>query len=165
MYLIRFVKKSSWLLALLLYPMISWGDPVDINQANAQALQENLIGVGPKKAQAIVEWRAANGNFKDLKDFLDVPGVGPKLVEKNRDNLLISGKSAVGMTLPPAEEGKKGSSKGKNKEESQQGSDNAEDKKDSGNKGKDKKEDSKKDGDNKEQDKKGDNAQDKKSEQ
>lgn len=50
--------------------------PVDVNTATVQELQE-LPGVGPTRAQAIVDHRAAHGPFDDLDDLDDVPGIGP----------------------------------------------------------------------------------------
>lgn len=64
---------------------------VDINKADAAALQENLKGVGPAKAKAIVAYRTANGEFKSVEDLTKVKGIGPALIEKNRDDLSLSG--------------------------------------------------------------------------
>jgi len=51
--------------------------PVNINTA-AQAQLETLPGIGPAKAQAILEWRAANGRFTDPAQLLEVSGIGEK---------------------------------------------------------------------------------------
>ncbi len=64
--------------------------PVDINTADAKTLARELNGVGPDKAQAIVDYRTANGPFRSVNDLVKVKGVGKKTVEKNRNNLLIS---------------------------------------------------------------------------
>ncbi|QBY05782.1 helix-hairpin-helix domain-containing protein [Thalassotalea sp. HSM 43] len=55
---------------------------VDINKANAAQLSE-LKGLGSKKAQAIVDYRQANGPFKSLTDLANVKGIGEKFIEKN----------------------------------------------------------------------------------
>jgi len=39
---------------------------VSINNASAQSLADSLVGVGTKKAQAIVAFRNKNGKFKTL---------------------------------------------------------------------------------------------------
>lgn len=61
---------------------------VNINTADAQALTK-LKGVGLKKAEAIVAWRKANGNFKTIDQLADVKGIGPKTVEANRQLIRI----------------------------------------------------------------------------
>ena len=48
---------------------------VNINSASASELDE-LPGVGPATAKAIVETRAKKGSFGSAEDLLDVPGIG-----------------------------------------------------------------------------------------
>lgn len=60
---------------------------VNINKAGAEQLTAALIGVGEVKAQAIVEYRQANGAFKTLEDVLAVKGIGPATIAKNRDRI------------------------------------------------------------------------------
>ena len=57
---------------------------VNINTADAAALAEKLNGVGMKKAQVIVSYREQNGPFKSVDDLVNVPGIGPATLEKNR---------------------------------------------------------------------------------
>ena len=54
---------------------------VNINKADAGAF-EAVKGIGPKKAQAIVDYREANGSFKSVDDLTNVKGIGPKQLEK-----------------------------------------------------------------------------------
>jgi len=56
---------------------------VNINTADAQTLTQ-LKGIGPKKAEAIVAWRKANGNFKTVEQLSEVKGIAAKTVEANR---------------------------------------------------------------------------------
>lgn len=58
---------------------------ININSASAEQLSSGLKGVGKAKAAAIVEWRETNGVFKTLDDLDEVKGIGPGLIEKNRD--------------------------------------------------------------------------------
>jgi len=61
---------------------------VDINTATAKEITA-LPGIGPAKAQAIVDYRAKNGPFKTKKDLTKVKGIGPKMLEKLGDNITV----------------------------------------------------------------------------
>lgn len=63
-------------------------DKISLNKANLQQLQ-TLNGVGEKKAQAIVEYRQKNGGFKTVDELMNVKGIGPKLLEKNKAKLML----------------------------------------------------------------------------
>lgn len=63
--------------------------PVNINTADAQALSKNIKGVGLKKAQSIVAFREANGEFKKIEDLMKVKGIGKKLLEKNKGSIIV----------------------------------------------------------------------------
>ncbi len=60
---------------------------VDINAASAAELAEGLVGIGPSKAEAIVDYRTENGPFESVDDLVLVKGIGPATIEKNRDRL------------------------------------------------------------------------------
>ena len=64
--------------------------PVNINQADELGLSAALIGVGPAKAKAIIEYRKQNGAFKRIDDLVLVKGIGPATLEKNRDRLRLN---------------------------------------------------------------------------
>jgi competence protein ComEA len=53
--------------------------PININSADA-ALLDELPGVGPATAQAIVTYRDQNGPFVNVNGLEDVPGIGPAKV-------------------------------------------------------------------------------------
>jgi len=72
----------------------AYAAPVDINTADAKTLDKVMVGVGPKVAQAIVDYRTKNGPFKSLEDLGKVKGVGKQTIEKNRANLTV-GKTAA----------------------------------------------------------------------
>ena len=57
--------------------------PVNINTANAEVLAERLVGIGLSRAQAIVAYRDANGNFQDAYELVAVRGVGEATVANN----------------------------------------------------------------------------------
>ncbi len=57
--------------------------PVNINTAPAEVLAERLVGIGLSRAQAIVAYRDANGNFQDAYELVAVRGVGEATVANN----------------------------------------------------------------------------------
>ena len=61
---------------------------VDVNTASEKELQQ-LRGVGPKKAKAIVAYRKKNGKFKSTDDLLKVKGMGGAIISKNLDQLTL----------------------------------------------------------------------------
>ena len=82
---------KSLLLSLALSASAFSAGGVNINTADANALDTTLVGVGPAKAQAIVEYRQANGPFKSADQLAQVKGIGPATVEKNRDRIEVGG--------------------------------------------------------------------------
>lgn len=65
------------------------GTRISINTASAEELSQAMNGVGLKKAQAIVNYRAEYGPFKTLEDLTQVPGIGRSLVERNQASLKL----------------------------------------------------------------------------
>ena len=63
---------------------------VNVNTADAAAIANALTGVGMKKAEAIVAYREANGRFDAPADLTKVKGIGPSIVEKNADKIVVS---------------------------------------------------------------------------
>jgi competence protein ComEA len=80
---------KSLLLSLALSFAAFAASPVNINSADATALASGLHGVGPAKAQAIVDYRQANGPFKSIDQLASVKGIGLATVEKNRDRIQL----------------------------------------------------------------------------
>lgn len=62
---------------------------VNINQASAEELAKKLHGIGIQKAKAIVEYREKYGAFNTLENILEVRGIGPAFLEKNRGKLAL----------------------------------------------------------------------------
>jgi competence protein ComEA len=48
-----------------------------------------LKGIGPGHAARIVEYREKNGPFKKPEDLIQVPGVGQKTFENNKDSIRV----------------------------------------------------------------------------
>lgn len=62
---------------------------VNINTASVAELQDKLVGIGEKKAQAIVDYRTKHGHFKSIEQLSEVSGIGQATVEKNRANIVL----------------------------------------------------------------------------
>lgn len=75
-------------LALFLASSFALAAPVDINSADAETLSAAISGVGPKRAEAIVAYRDEYGTFQSVADLAKVKGIGLKIVEANKDNLV-----------------------------------------------------------------------------
>ncbi|KAF1691165.1 ComEA family DNA-binding protein [Pseudoxanthomonas koreensis] len=91
------------LLAVLMGAGVAWAaDKVDINSADAAQLEQVLVGVGPAKAEAIVEHRKANGPFKSADELALVKGIGLKTIERNRDLITVGGGRAAPAAGKPA---------------------------------------------------------------
>ncbi|ABE49190.1 MULTISPECIES: ComEA family DNA-binding protein [Methylobacillus] len=61
---------------------------VDLNTASAVEL-ESVKGIGPAKAQAIIDYRKANGSFKSVDDLDNVKGFGKKSIDKLRSEVSV----------------------------------------------------------------------------
>ncbi len=57
---------------------------VNVNTADAQTLADVLQGVGPSRAEEIIRYREAFGPFKSVDELIDVKGIGPATLDKNR---------------------------------------------------------------------------------
>lgn len=74
---------------------------IDINSATVADL-EKLSGIGPSKAQAIVDYRTKNGAFKTTEDIKKVSGIGDKTYEKIKSDLAVSGGGKTVDSAPAA---------------------------------------------------------------
>jgi len=72
---------------------------VDLNTATKEEL-DTVKGIGPVKAQAIVDYRKKNGPFKSVDDLKNVKGFGEKTVAKIRADLTVGGAPAKAETTP-----------------------------------------------------------------
>lgn len=61
---------------------------VRINVAE-QAEIETLSGIGPSKAQAIIQYREENGLFQTAEELLEISGIGESTLDNIKDDLII----------------------------------------------------------------------------
>lgn len=62
--------------------------PINLNTASVEAL-ENLPGVGPATAAAIVSYRELSGPFGSVDQLLEVSGIGPAKLESIRPHAVV----------------------------------------------------------------------------
>jgi len=88
--------KRMMVLFIVLVVVMMFGGPswagdagkINLNKATAAELSQ-LKGIGMKYAERIVAYREKNGPFKNVEDLLNVQGIGPKTLEKNKDIIIV----------------------------------------------------------------------------
>lgn len=85
-----------------LLPAVTWVGSVNVNSADASTIAKELDGIGPAKAQAIVEYRQKNGPFRTAEDLLKVDGIGERVLEQNRGNIRLDKAAPAAATQKPA---------------------------------------------------------------
>jgi competence ComEA-like helix-hairpin-helix protein len=65
------------------YLALCFGPRVNVNKATPKEL-ETEFQITPKEAEAIVQYRGDKGDFKDVEDFKNVPGLDFKKIESVR---------------------------------------------------------------------------------
>jgi len=90
------MKKILWVLAMFVAFTSMAFAAVNLNTATKDEL-DAVKGIGPAKAQAIIDYRSKNGPFKSVDDLKNVNGFGDKTVAKMRSELSVSGASSTMM--------------------------------------------------------------------
>ena len=106
-------KLLALFLAFIAYAGIALA-AVNINSATKEQL-ESLDGIGPVKAQAIIDYRKKNGPFKSLEDVKKVDGIGDATFDKIRKDIALSGTTKI--DAPAKAEPKKDEKKAEAKKE------------------------------------------------
>jgi len=84
------MKSLITLVAATLFSVWAWAaQPVNVNSASAEEIAEALKGVGLSKAEAIVDYRNTNGEFKHIDELVNVKGIGIRTVDINREYILL----------------------------------------------------------------------------
>ena len=86
-------KLVALFAALVAYAGMAFA-AVNINSATKEQL-ESLDGIGPVKAQAIVDHRKKNGPFKSLDDLKKVDGIGDATFDKVKKDIALSGTTTI----------------------------------------------------------------------
>ena len=85
------MKRLALLLALALCSATAFA-AINLNTATKEELVA-LPGIGPAKAQAILDYRGSHGPFKSIEEVKDVKGIGAKRFEKLKGELTVVGAS------------------------------------------------------------------------
>lgn len=72
---------------LFLFFSLAFG-VVNINKATSAQLQ-SLNGIGPSKAQEIINYRKAHGGFKSVDELVNVKGIGPKTLQDLKSQVSV----------------------------------------------------------------------------
>ncbi|CUA82610.1 ComEA family DNA-binding protein [Pseudidiomarina woesei] len=62
---------------------------ININTADAEQLAYALTGVGIKRAKDIIKLRDELGQFSDVNQLMQVKGIGPRMLELNKDRIVL----------------------------------------------------------------------------
>ena len=94
-------------LALVTHCSVAFAASVNINTASHDELVA-LSGIGPAKAQAIIDYRKAHGPFKSVDDLKNVKGIGAKRLEKLRGEISVGAAPArvASVSGAPKSDGK-----------------------------------------------------------
>lgn len=65
-------------------------DKLKINSASVEDIYSRLKGIGPKTAQAIVDYRDQFGPFENLEQLMDVKGIGPATIRDIEQQIVFS---------------------------------------------------------------------------
>lgn len=88
------MKHTSFIATLVLLFSLATGfahaEPqvININDADVATLA-SLSGIGDRKAEAIIEYREANGPFDTPEALSSVKGIGERTLEKNEERISV----------------------------------------------------------------------------
>lgn len=91
------MKKTLFALLAALSFCINAFAAININTASKEEL-ETLDGVGPVKAQAIIDYRKKHGSFKTVDELDNVPGFGEKTMANVKSQISVGGRTTLPAT-------------------------------------------------------------------
>ena len=86
------MKLKNYCLVVLIGMLWSTGvmaGTVNINLADVGELAENIHGIRPRLAQAIVNYRAQYGDFSSIDELVGVRGIGLAIIKANRGVIVV----------------------------------------------------------------------------
>ena len=90
------MKATITFLLTILFSVMAWAaSVVNVNTADAEQLAQALKGVGLKKAEAIVAYREANGEFQHIDELVNVKGIGVRTIDLNRGVIMLDGETSL----------------------------------------------------------------------
>jgi competence protein ComEA len=92
----KFIARFAFLIHLLFACAAFGAEQVDINTADAVTLARELKDVGLVKAEAIVAYRDAHGPFATFEDLARVKGIGPRVIDENRERIVFGKARPIG---------------------------------------------------------------------
>ncbi len=109
------MKKLLLVLAAWLVMVGAAWAQININTATKEQL-DGLKGIGPTKAQAIIDYRTKNGPFKTVDDLEKVPGIGPATMKDVRKDITVAGGGAPAKAAKAEPKAEKAAKKAEAKE-------------------------------------------------
>ena len=91
------LKSLFFAVILSLISFSASAEIVNLNKANASALQHYLKGIGEKKANNIVQYRQEHKKFKSVEEIQEVKGIGEVIYSKIKSSLSLT----KGVTVAP----------------------------------------------------------------
>ncbi|KKW36355.1 MAG: uptake protein [Candidatus Adlerbacteria bacterium GW2011_GWA2_54_12] len=96
--------RWTFFVTLLLFAVPLYADQaVNINTADKAVLM-TLTGIGEVKAQAIIDYRNANGPFSKIEDIMNVSGIGTATFNNIKDHITVESISVPNTTEPQVQE-------------------------------------------------------------
>ena len=86
------MKPKNYCLVVLMGMLLStsaMAGTVNINRAEVGELAENIHGIGPSLAQAIVNYRKQYGDYSSIEELTGVRGIGLTIIKANRGVIVV----------------------------------------------------------------------------
>ena len=86
------MRLKNYCLVVLIGMLWSTGvmaGTVNINLADVGELAENIHGIGPRLAQAIVNYPTEYGDFSSIDELVGVRGIGLTIIKVNRGVIVV----------------------------------------------------------------------------